>query len=213
MGKRYEASRPAPTRTVRRPSRPATLESDVIVPLLQSVICATLTALIVLIIAATLQLRKPLLWATGGGVGTAAVIWIILLRAHQDLLWTVERTVGVDLDRDGVTGAPEGPGSDVRAEIPYIETVTHTPDRRHWKLGRIPLNKRDARAVAVALHRGVRFTRRDLVAAGALPDDPEQYGEIYNALLQVGYLRPSGNGAELTLAGREFFEECLEPGW
>lgn len=206
MQKHYQATRAAPIRTVRRPSRPATLESEVLVPLLQSIICAGLVALITLIIVATLRLSRPLLWATAGGVATAAVIWIALLRQHQDLLWEVERTVGLDLDGDGITGEPQ-------EESPYIETMTRTPDNRHLKLGRIPLSKREARAVAAALYHGAGFSRRQLTAAGALPDDPERYSEIYQALLQVGYLEPVGNGAELTLAGREFFQECLEPGW
>lgn len=73
-------------------------------------------------------------------------------------------------------------------------------------------NYNEAREVARAyLAKGVPFTRRDLIDAGAIPDDPEHHSKIFNAMMEAGLLLKKGNGGIPNDKGREYLAACLAP--
>jgi len=92
---------------LQRPTRQPALESDVWVPLAQGLITALLLG----------TSASILLWA-GWGVAlwptfpvatsaAAMLTWLWRMGAVGETLWTIERTLGVDLDGDEVVGEPE----------------------------------------------------------------------------------------------------------
>lgn len=93
-----EAQPAAYTDTERRIPRGSTLEGDVLVPFLQSVITGAIGALV-----SWTFWEAPL---PGFAVGFA-LCWLILLVQTRSLLREVERVTRRDLDGDGVVGPPE----------------------------------------------------------------------------------------------------------
>lgn len=92
----------------RQPARPASLASDVIVPLAQ----ALATGIIAFILN-----KLTLNWNSGTvAAGVIALAWLVLLIDHRSALWNIERVIGADLNRDGFTGPPEPPPT-TRVEI------------------------------------------------------------------------------------------------
>jgi len=101
-------TRPAPQVTEaerRTPARPASVESDVMVPGAQ----ALATGVALGIIAIPVSIYFQLHWTTPLtvlAIGTAGT-WMSLLGAHRKLLWTVETIINRDIDGDGATGNPK----------------------------------------------------------------------------------------------------------
>jgi hypothetical protein len=195
----------------KRPVRDASLESDVAVPGLQAVITGVAVGLAGGTASAVFGWPKPWLIALGLVGGTTALTWLVLLRAHRDLLWEIERVIGTDLDRDGDVGKP-----DQRAVVgepePRVTRVEITDrDNKRIRYVDLPLSdgeiERVARAVLVA--KG-SFSQRGL--SDILSQ--EQYSETYDSMLEGGLLRYKGKsaraGVELTGAGRAFLEQYLD---
>lgn len=186
---------------ITRPARPASIEADVVVPLLQTLVTAALAGLCAVLILATLRVPRAALWALGIALVSALALFAWLLRINRPLLEETELVINRDLNRDGHVGPQPHP----------IETISRTPNGRHIKFQTIPFrSRRDAIQLATAVvGRGVTFSRRALVGEGAFPDDPDYYSEIYQAMINVEYLRQAGRGAELTPAGRDFLLQVL----
>jgi hypothetical protein len=103
--KAEEATPPIPQFTEARrtsPARAASVESDVSVPLLQSLITS------VIISAGSVPLVAALHWPwyitpmVGGG--TLGLSWLLLLADHRSLLRVVETVINRDIDGDGQIG-------------------------------------------------------------------------------------------------------------
>jgi len=191
----------------RRPSRPATLESDVFVPGLQALITGVTAGVCVGTLVAVAD--WPHLAATigmGVAAGAMGATWLVLLGTHRKLLWEIERVSGMDWDQDGMVGEPPPPPPMTKVEI--------VSERgRRYRYVDVPLNDAELRSLADAvLRRGVGFARRALAASDALIG--EKYGDVMRAMLKGGLLRERGggpnSGVELTPAGRAFLRQYLE---
>ncbi len=119
----------------RRPARPANVESDVIVPLLQSVAVAIAVSVAGLYLSMFFDLFAWHLSCFGGLL--AGGIWFIAaLFLGRDLLWIVESITTYDIDGDGVIGPPPvtelavnvTDGAD-RIHKQYRQTLGVEPDR------------------------------------------------------------------------------------
>jgi len=187
----------------RLPARPASLEADVVVPALQALITGIVAAVLSMAIAGALHVPR---WPTVGlavGVLAWGLAWAWLLRDHQALLWQVERTTGLDLDRDGDVGPPPKP------RVVTAEVIEHQPRRIRYV--DVPLSDEELKRLAHAvLGPGAEFSRRQL------PDgllSTEQYGAVVEAMTRGGLLvwrgRGPNAGVELTGAGRAFLRQWL----
>ncbi|NJO00083.1 MAG: hypothetical protein HC875_41200, partial [Anaerolineales bacterium] len=90
----------------RQPARPASWESDVLVPLAQSAVWGAVGGL--------LSIGLPVFitgwpWWTPfpAFVLSTSLAWWLISADHQRALWIVEKMVNRDLDGDGQTGQPE----------------------------------------------------------------------------------------------------------
>ena len=97
MPKRYNAETSTEYRT---PARQASASSDVLVPFLQALICGITVAIVVVAVA---SLRIAAL----AFAATFALSWFALLFDHRRLLWSWEKIVNADIDKDGQIGAPD----------------------------------------------------------------------------------------------------------
>lgn len=117
-----EAARPepptlAPGMTITRwaPPRSANFTSDVAVPVLQSIVAATFSIVVVFVILETVTLfgdlrQEALTIASVIGAIVLFVVYIILMRRHSDattLVQIIEEVTRLDIDRDGAIGNPE----------------------------------------------------------------------------------------------------------
>ena len=189
----------------RRPVRDANLESDVLTPFLQALITSAASGVCIGALATLNNVTRSAVIGLAGSAGTLLLSWLILLRQSRALLWEVETVTGAEEEKPEAEPT-EAPG--------FIETMVRQQNGHSFRLGRIPFTNREARAVASAvLRNGVPFSRRELVAVGAIADDPEHYSAIFNEMLRVGYMEKRGQGGALTDSGRDFLRQCLGRGW
>lgn len=119
---------------VERPTGPPTVEGMVLVPLLQSLILGTVIGVLASwVLVEVLEVAK---WWPATGVLSLAcfgIAFVFKCSGAEATLWMVERTIGMDLDRDGAVGRPEahivtvaGPGASRRTpeEQKRVELVT-----------------------------------------------------------------------------------------
>jgi hypothetical protein len=97
------------------PARPATWESDVLVPVGQSFFLALILSLAGAALAgglASANEASPWRWAGLAFVSVFLIVWAlsyyVILRDQRATLWTIETRIGRDLDGDGMTGRPDG---------------------------------------------------------------------------------------------------------
>lgn len=195
----------------RRPIRPARMESDVMVPLAQSVITGIAGGVVAGSVAA---LRGAgwwsLLWAAAGGAATWGASWMVLLNTTRSLMWEVERIVGRDLDGDGDVGEPVGQREPIRVESLERDARDRVKRIRYVTL---PVGVTDddlARIAQAALVDELPFSRRGLAEVIS----PDKYTGISRAMLEGGLLsfsngRNNANGVVLTGAGRAFLRQYV----
>lgn len=195
-----QPTRAQPIQRTSSPARAANPISDVVVPFAQSVI----TGIPVLIASGALWD-----WRVGIVAGSASwfLTWQWLLRDHNAQLWRIEEIFNADIDGDGYVGEPQP--RERQPQIPTSWIGEQPKSGGKYKPFKAPLSDwREGNLIAMAvLERGVPFTRRKLVAAGAFPDDPEHYSAVYNALKDAG-LVDQGN---LTRDGKAYFVQFLPP--
>ena len=192
----------------RKPQRSATLESDAVVPLVQSLASAAVAAIAGGAASAVTGLWRP--WPVSGvfGVGALALSWLVLLREHRGLLWDVERITGADLDGDGHAGRP----IEVKPDTVRVEVLERERGNTRVRYVDVPLSDPELeRLAAGVLERGVNFSRRSLADAEIL--EAERYSDVKDAMMGGDLLRYRGkgkhSGLELSPAGRAFLRQYL----
>lgn len=196
--KRYETAEEisVPTIERRKPATgPGSLESDVLVPLAQAGISGLVLGLLVGTVAALIGARQPVLIGAAVGALVLAGVWLLLLADRRQLLWTIERVTGRDLDGDHAIGRP------TREPPVTLELVDRA--RRQMRYLELPLSDDQVAAIARRVLRpGGMFTRQALV--GVVTNDV--YQALIEKLLGAGLLRTRGGGVttgvELTPSGR-----------
>lgn len=180
------------TRTT--PARAATVESDVVVPFLQTLASGLFIGVAAL--GAYLKL-DPVAW--GGGI--LAIVWIVLLVDHRRLLRAVEIVIGKDLDHDGTIGHPMPPEQTLRVQV-GLQNTTYFLD--------VPHNKAVSFAGSVLAGRGMSESEWKKFFGGIEPFKTFR-GRLLDAKL-VRWVNESAHaqGVELTPAGRQVFERMAK---
>ena len=197
--RRFDASTPAVVER-RRPARPGSLESDLLVPLGQAAVSGVLVAGLAGGVAAWAGASRPLLTAVLAGGVVLCATWAVAMLDRRELLWQVERMIHTDLDRDGTVGRPP---------VTTVEVVD--PRNRQIRYVDVPLSDGQLEELARAVLRsGAVFSRRSL-PEGLV--NAEVYGDLVARLLPAGLLVQRGRGleagVELTAAGRSWLRRYL----
>lgn len=194
----------------KRPARAATLQSDVAVPCIQSVI----TGLLAIVggggVAAAAGWDVLIVSAVVGAIVTGTA-WYLLLRQHSDLLWEVETITGLDLNKDGHKGKP-----------PKKET---TPLEIHIPPGQdgqgpqtlfvdLPTTIEKLRAFARAVLGGRSMSESGWTGGGRLFGKTEFVG-VRDELIERGLIRwnnpeAHAQGCSLTAVGRWAFRNLAK---
>jgi hypothetical protein len=183
-----------------QPARPATVESDVFVPLLQSL--ATGVAVAIPVTGLTIWLRwewyAPLVAA---GV-TVTIAWLQLLGAHRKLLWVVE-TVS-----DLVEGDPASAPASVTMEVKHEEA---------GRIGRmqfvdLPVGVTQDQLIdwASSVVAGVKTPARANWVGSGKPFSRDIYDLFTKAMIEAGILATiPGKGNQLTVGGRHALKSLI----
>lgn len=95
-----------------------TKESNVIVPLLESLITGAFIGVSVLgVTMYNFGFWAGLTWGGVSFLGASFVQWIRLTGNYRNLLWRLETITGQDLDSSGEVGKPEPPPPPIRVEV------------------------------------------------------------------------------------------------
>ena len=188
------------------PTRGATIEGDVRVPLAQASITAVAVAVPVALLTAS---GHGSAWIPISAFGvTLTASWLWLLADHRSLLRTVERITQRDLDGDGRI-----------AEQPVVKRVSfnaveQTAAGHYLRSRRIDIPRGDEKAIA-EMARGVvagkPFTQREW----AHIYNRDEFNELRDTLIKLGYAawRDSNDrklGVDLIATGRYLFRALAE---
>lgn len=88
------------------PARKASLESDVTVPLLQSLATGVFAGVVSGAISSIIDWNEPAIVGLATAALSSGLVWAALVRDHNASLWKIEEITGVDLDGDGIAGKP-----------------------------------------------------------------------------------------------------------
>ena len=190
----------------REPVRPATRESDVVVPALQALITGILGGLVAGLLTLVVALvRDWPLWSVPAAVIAGTVVgataqWVHLLsETHQLLVKTRRYERPVD---DAVTGPRP-------REILQVEIRESVNGTVHWSIDELPVSREQLEAIARSIRSGAhRWSRRDLSEFPGIGE--ERAKELLGQLEVQGYLAyPKGRnhheGAQATAKGRALF--------
>lgn len=184
------------------PTRAASIESDVLVPLAQSAIFGALAGLVS--IALPLWVKGWPWWSPAGiALGVTALAWWVIAQDHRRALWTIEEMTTYDIDRDGQAGPPAPPAPPIRLEI------THkSQGGKRFLNFNLPQGISEADFLEFA--RGITLENRGLAESiwtgkGKL-FSRGRYGELLDILTQAEIVRlknpqAPAQGRELTRAG------------
>jgi hypothetical protein len=198
-------------RRFEQPARGASVEGDVKVPLLQSLVTGTLGAVVSGLGAAVVGV--PSWWyvpAVGAGVGvvTFGAMWAYLLTDTRKLLRVVEVWTAEDLDGDGYVGQPEPDA--VRLEVKR-EGGGRGPS---WLFRDLPVGRDKLETWARAVLGGRGLAVGTWTGTGGLFSRAE-YDSLMGALQDAGIVAWAVPGAplkgrELTRPGRAALQAFVE---
>jgi len=163
--------------TISTPHRPLSVEGDVAVPLLQSLVCGVLLAVLATGITwGFFGLPAAPVFLVSLSVGVMAS-WFWRLGVISETLWSIEEFAGVDIDGDGITGQPH---------VIRIEQETRT-GQQIYELGGIA--SQDIREFAIVALTG-RLNERVVCKKFALSQG--DWNGLRDNLITRGVLRWKG---------------------
>jgi hypothetical protein len=202
---KMESSRDLAPNTIyfrQEPVRKAEMMADVVVPVSRCAISGILTALATVGINGLFGLSIPPWLGFSTGTTISAIQWLKYIDKSNELLWKTEQITGVDLNHDGVTGRPSHNNHSTQMTKVEVSDV----EKRHFRYYNIPLDDLELQDLAHEIvNKCTKFSRRKL----AHIIEPERYPDIIDPMLQAGFLRPDGNGVEITPSGRAFLKQHL----
>lgn len=184
------------------PTRAASIESDVLVPLAQSAIFGALAGLVS--IALPLWVKGWSWWSPAAiALGVTALAWWVIAQDHRRALWTIEEMTSYDIDGDGQAGPPAPPAPPITLEI-----VHKSQGGKRFLNFNLPDGIGEADFLEFA--RGITLENRGLAelvwtGKGKL-FSRGRYGELLDILTQAEIVRLKNShapaqGRELTGAG------------
>lgn len=187
------------------PVAPATLEGNVAVPLLQSVISGVFAGVAAGGIAAIMEQPQSAIIGLITTSVTSGLVWSVVMRWHNSLLWKVEEVTGVDVDRDGEIGQPR------QTPVDRFDKRHNDGSPKRWKLDWLPIAPEETQRLAVAVVvDGIRFVRDELVKKKAIALN--DYGPVIKVLKECGFLYKKGSGVALTYIGYKWLCQQIPDG-
>lgn len=192
----------------RRPARPANIESDFIVPLLQALAAATLTTIAALYLSIFFDL---FVWHLACFIGlVVGGLWFAFaLFLGRELLWIVERVTNQDFDGDGYIGQPD---PEPRTFEP-LEVIHRSETGSIKAMFRLDVDVDDSRLEQffMALGHGESLAEAIWIGDGNLFSKGE-YGRLLNELQRAGLIEwknPNAHsqGRQLTDHGKDSIEQ------
>lgn len=190
------------TRTT--PARAATLESDVLVPLAQSL--ATGLAVAVPSIGLTIWLEWS--WYAPLAIGgfTTTITWLQLLGAHRKLLWIVETVSNLVDSPEPETTSPK--------PKPISLEVKHEEAGRINRMQFIDLPQGVTQDQftdwALAISNGIKSPARSNWAGSGKPFSRDTYDLLIKAMVQAGILANwPGKGYQVTNGGKHALKSAI----
>ena len=188
------------------PTRGATIEGDVRVPLAQAAITAVAVTVPIALLTAS---GHGSAWIPISAFGvTLTASWLWLLADHRSLLRTIERITQRDLDHDGRI-----------AEQPIIKRVSfnaveQTAAGRYLRSRRIDIPRGDEKAI-VEMARGISADEPFTQRRWAHLYNRDEFNTLRDTLIQHGYIvwRDNNNhnsGVDLLAPGRSLFRALAE---
>lgn len=189
---------------LREPVRAATVESEVLVPLMQGGAVALLLVAFVADVAFV-----PLPWSAllGLGLFVLLVLSVLLFVDGRRLLWRIERTFGADLDGDGAQGPPAEP------QMFRIELSERTPAGQRTAWLDVPGTTDTFATVCQSALSGLPLSEARWTGTGN-PYARSQWAALRDTMLDRGlweWMNPKARaqGLRLTAAGRHVLRAWL----
>jgi len=181
------------------PARDASLASDVLVPVIQALITAMVSMMIVtpIVFAADLDWRFIFV---AGGLALAAT-WLYLLSEHRRSLWTHERY-------ENEPARPSAPSEPTQHKKPAIRLEIRE-DKNRVRFAHLPVDLERLSAMARAINNGRGFSTSQWSGSGKLLSRSE-FESLRDWLIDSDYAawRDDANhslGTEWTSKGRSFW--------
>jgi hypothetical protein len=194
----------------RQPARPATWESDVLVPLAQSAMWGVIGGL--LSIGLPAFAHWPWWTPFPAFVLSTSVAWWIISSDHHRALWIVEKMTGRDIDGDGHTGAPKPESA---PPVISLEMTARTEAGTFVKMFRFDLDKSITEALFQQWGREA-LKNADLTQARWVKRNKftrEAYTDLLDKLEQADLVQRVGSAKnapyELTREGKQTISRYL----
>lgn len=174
-----------------------TKESNVIVPLLESLITGAFIG-VGTVAGVTYAQNNFLAGLTWGGIAFVSVSfvqWIRLTGNYRNLLWRLETITGVDIDGSGEVGLPAPPPPTVRVEV--LEGST-------WKFENLPGDNKSLQSFSRDVTNGIHpFSERGASDNGYGAANFRKLRDLFVARGWAGWNHPNHKqqGVSLTRAG------------
>lgn len=187
------------------PARPASVESDVIVPLLQSL--ATGAAIALPTAALSLWLQWPWWSFLATGATTFTIAWLTLLGAHRRLLWIVE-TVSDLIEETPSTTKPKQ--DRLWLEVKHVEPAGHIQGYQYLDLPK-DITQEMFIDWSQAVTNDIKTPVRDNWIGPGKPFSKDNYKAFSEKLEEAGILQNiPGKGRKLTVGGRHALKALIE---
>lgn len=181
------------------PTRSPQINSDVIVPVLQSFI----TGIVGVIIGRAIANWTAAI-ITGGIV--FSIVWMFKLWDHRDLLYTIETVTGLDIDKDGYKGKPSEP------ETVQIELHEHRTNGQSISWLELPIDQDKLALLARSVINGNRSLAESQWTGKSGPFSIDEFRELRDTFIEKGLARWRNpeyprQGWELTKKGLAVFQQ------
>jgi len=201
----------------RRPARNASMESDVLVPFLQSTFTGLLAGIVGSGVALLVFPTSPA-WISGPSVGAIAwgIAWMVLLKDHRALLWEIERVIKTDIDQDGQIGQPgeadaaaDQDTAPRRNDVTRVELTEQTRTSQRIVNMELPIDPNKFRILARGVLNGFPLSEAQWAGKGNLLSTPK-FRQFQDALLERSFATwkdPEAHrlGIQLTRGGISLF--------
>jgi hypothetical protein len=180
-------------------------------PIVQSFFTGFVSGMLTLVIASVLRARSPWNWVAG----VFAVAWALAWFQHEKhwfSLTALEQVTGIDLNRDGVIGAPQSVPEERIIHVHMDEIKGGSYSQTRFDL---PASESQMEELAIGiLLQGKSFSHRKWTVGKDAPFSDDEFRKlrrefIQRELVQVAKGSNASQGFILTAAGEKLLKEFL----
>jgi hypothetical protein len=179
------------------------------IPAVQATLTGIFLGVAMGVAAAALSWPRPWAWGLGVFAIVQAATWLLLLSGWRSLVWSLERALGVDLDRDHQVGDPQR----VRIELTQPNEGGHVT-----QIAELDVDPAKMGDLSRGLLAGASFSEAQWSGAGAL-FSRSQFRKVRDEFLKRGWLEwvnpeARAQGLQLTRSGTaviRYFAQVEKP--